>query len=866
MVSGGSPHYALLHRQLKEAISKNLQEAQELEGELAAQLPVAAQADDGIAQLTDLRFKIRNRYEHVVLNDPRFSAEKNIEQLLWKAVYYQVIETLRREMEFGVRTPESVRANICEIVEEGTLYYENLLEQLQGLHGFNLNEILRSEQPHVLGSRGSMKMVSISAHKILIYLGDLCRYREQALESANFVRARDYYLKAQQLAPKNGKPYNQLALLAVYSRRKLDAVYHYMRSLAVSNPFLTAKESLTTLFDEVRKKYEAQEKMKKQLEANKSNSHLALPEQCEIWIRPDGSSWQRRGDSELEQKQDMIEELRAMSDLDLLKQFTSSFLHVHGKLFSKIGMDQFSDAAKQMMVELKCLLRKPLGPGGGARYLQLLTICIFSVANNSLKNAEALDSNARSLMQEHSVQIALAFVTHLMERCSERIDEYLRQRSGSDDRILPEDVEELLPVLKVWTDWMSGHKMLWCPPPNMCDFSTSTKGDVWTALAELLNALQRAENLRSEQQSKLFSEAVNAPSTEELVLPEDTIMAGFVPVLNSPIDPFLAGPVPSEHREAFRTMVRIHRLNFFADYLCGLKKPYLSYDVYHRTYGSLIVDNGRQDDDCADDEDNLVGNYESQTGSSEHSENEDANVLDTSLNEDAMTEVDKLRKKKHNLQKRMRHQNRVDAYIERVLNNNRGATILEIRPRYLIPDTNCLVDHLELIQRLVACKKFSIYIPIVVVNELDGLARGTNNSSGARAHQDPEHAARVTAFAQDALSYLKEMFNAREPKLRTITSRGSLLDSIAFRTETGTENAGSNDDVILSCAISLSREQSLQPGETEAPLKLFREAVLLTADRNLAVKAISHNVPVRDLASFIRWAQVPRLDQRQAGV
>lgn len=60
-------------------------------------------------------------------------------------------------------------------------------------------------------------MVIISAQKMLICLGDLCRYKEQALDSANFAKARDYYLKAQQLAPKNGKPYNQLALLAVYS-------------------------------------------------------------------------------------------------------------------------------------------------------------------------------------------------------------------------------------------------------------------------------------------------------------------------------------------------------------------------------------------------------------------------------------------------------------------------------------------------------------------------------------------------------------------------------------------------------------------------------------------------------------------------
>ena len=61
-------------------------------------------------------------------------------------------------------------------------------------------------------------------------------------------------MKAQQLAPKNGRPYNQLAILALYTKRKLDAVYYYMRSLAASNPFLTARESVMQLFDEARKK------------------------------------------------------------------------------------------------------------------------------------------------------------------------------------------------------------------------------------------------------------------------------------------------------------------------------------------------------------------------------------------------------------------------------------------------------------------------------------------------------------------------------------------------------------------------------------------------------------------------------------
>lgn len=63
-----------------------------------------------------------------------------------------------------------------------------------------------------------------------------------------------WYTKANQINPKNGKPYNQLALLAVYEKRKLDAVYYYMRSLMASNPFQSAKDSLLSLFEDYRKK------------------------------------------------------------------------------------------------------------------------------------------------------------------------------------------------------------------------------------------------------------------------------------------------------------------------------------------------------------------------------------------------------------------------------------------------------------------------------------------------------------------------------------------------------------------------------------------------------------------------------------
>lgn len=41
---------------------------------------------------------------------------------------------------------------------------------------------------------------------------------------------------------------------ATEQKRKVDAVYYYMRNLMSSNPIASAKENLLTLFDEIRKK------------------------------------------------------------------------------------------------------------------------------------------------------------------------------------------------------------------------------------------------------------------------------------------------------------------------------------------------------------------------------------------------------------------------------------------------------------------------------------------------------------------------------------------------------------------------------------------------------------------------------------
>lgn len=75
-----------------------------------------------------------------------------------------------------------------------------------------------------------------------------------------------------------------------------------------------------------------------------------------------------------------------------------------------------------------------------------------------------------------------------------------------------------------------------------------------------------------------------------------------------------------------------------------------------------------------------------------------------------------------------------------------------------------------------------------MITELDGLAKGQDNFGGGlgpdvRNTGSAAHFRAVQEKARLAVSFLEKGFEAREPCLRALTSRGNQLESIAFRSE-----------------------------------------------------------------------------------
>lgn len=128
---------------------------------------------------------------------------------------------------------------------------------------------------------------------------------------------------------------------------------------------------------------------------------------------------------------------------------------------------------------------------------------------------------------------------------------------------------------------------------------------------------------------------------------------------------------------------------------------------------------------------------------------------------------------------------------------------LEIRPKFIVPDTNCFVDHLNLIDKLLMTNYYIIIVPLLVINELDKLAKSISNYND----DSIEHAEYVQKNARNSINYLTAKFEKRERNLKALTSQGSVMETITFRSEE-VKAQGTTDELILGCCLHYCRDSA----------------------------------------------------------
>lgn len=141
-----------------------------------------------------LRCFLMESLEYLLNKDLKFcQVEKKVEEHFWKILFHNIIEMTRKAILSDTQNKEQreqYKKFVLWLIDDGTKYFEALLDRLEQTYKFKLTDFLGQ---NVFVQRKGLEytgMALISAQKILLFLGDLGRYREQVNETTNYGKCR----------------------------------------------------------------------------------------------------------------------------------------------------------------------------------------------------------------------------------------------------------------------------------------------------------------------------------------------------------------------------------------------------------------------------------------------------------------------------------------------------------------------------------------------------------------------------------------------------------------------------------------------------------------------------------------------------
>ncbi len=90
------------------------------------------------------------------------------------------------------------------------------------------------------------------------------------------------------------------------------------------------------------------------------------------------------------------------------------------------------------------------------------------------------------------------------------------------------------------------------------------------------------------------------------------------------------------------------------------------------------------------------------------------NPVDAAVNS---TEIQKLIRRKMELEKRHKLQTRKDQRVQEILEQTHISQCIEVRPKYLIPDTNCFIDFLDHLKTLATTTTNTYFLLVPTVGK-----------------------------------------------------------------------------------------------------------------------------------------------------
>eukprot|EP00124_Ichthyophonus_hoferi_P000744 Ihof_evm4s30 gene=Ihof_evmTU4s30 len=637
------------------------------------------------------------------------------------------------------------------------------------------------------------------------------------------------------------------------------AVYFYLRALAVKHPFLTARDSLTIIFSKVRIQAQGlvssspniQDTQTRESEGNGKGASPSFNGVTETWLLADRRVICQDGDV-MEVQRVVAKEGDGLLDSNnsdtrladlggpeaVMWRLTTHLLHIYSMFFTKIGMERLVEEQADLLEEIEVLLKEMyLSPG---LLVQIVAMNICSIHDQP----HAIDPTQVSVIQRSAVMFSAHMFSLMAKICVQCLNDPENGDSGTH-------LEIILPAVKLYCDWLScpTASTLWLPVLLDARSFESCGHQFWHSLATLLNAVGQ---LITDQPDTVHTS--NSPM--RWALWEDRAIIGLVHVAHAhesitfdivkeaansttedqalvlshpPTQRIQTGMRAQSIREVglvlvaelekFARVTRSQGAERTAQYAQGGARKYRwteKHDWMEGVLGVVAADNaldtkekfasrpcrlGGMGDHVTAISTNkqAVKNEERRVSieDEERSQNGDGEEVD----EVGDSDVAELRGRMTELTAALDLKMKQTEVIKAALAKQKTLTGLnmEITPAYVVFDTNCFVSHLTVVQQVVDSKRHTIVCPLVVINELYGLTKGTLIKPGA----DPIHVMAVKAVAQEAVQYLEHQFSRSNPHLRAMTTRGTMLTTIKFRTEADQLEPTTNDDLILQCCLHL---------------------------------------------------------------
>ncbi|KAL8467627.1 hypothetical protein ACS0TY_031025 [Phlomoides rotata] len=497
---------------------------------------------------------MRENYEAIVLEDHDFSEKHDVEYALWQ-LHYRRIEELRSLYNASIASAGSstsqngkvpvragpdrltkIRSQFKTFLSEATGFYHDLMLKIRAKYGLPLGHFLDDQDNHLPSSKDGNKSSEVkkgllSCHRCLIYLGDLARYKslygEGDSKARDFAAASSYYLQASSLWPSSGNPHHQLAILAGYSNDELLSIYRYFRSLAVDNPFITARDNLVIAFEKNRLNY-AQLFGDAKTTAVKTTPVKTTPS------RVPGKG-KGKGESRTSVKENKVEPIavkeRASNNVDVFKSFITKFVRLNGILFTRTSLEIFSEVFSMVKNDLLGLLStgpdEELNFGSDAAecrvaIVRMIAILIFTVhnVNKESENQSYADILQRSVLLQNAFTATFELMGCILERCN---------------RLSDPSSSYLLPGIMVFVEWLACRQDF-AVGSELEEKQVIARSFFWSKCIAFLNKLLSSGNIfiNVDEDETCFSNMSKYDESEtanRLALTEDFELRGFIPLL-----------------------------------------------------------------------------------------------------------------------------------------------------------------------------------------------------------------------------------------------------------------------------------------------------------------------------------------------